>query len=199
MLEAHKSGLPHLHAIIIFQTTRFNLKRWYSKKREKHIYILRSEKQRQAIKALWPHGHLDIEGIYNLQGAIGYLFKYMTKLLTMELEHAAPHLAKLWVYRKRTWSVSQRLDNHLSNSNPEESEFHPLQPPPEEPAQRYKLIGVITSDIRLDKYRIYDIQLIQPQPAVYQITYSHSEANSESDTCRLTQQFPSPLERSMDP
>jgi len=172
MLEAHKSGFVHLHAIIIFETRRFNLKKWYSRHREKHIYILRSEKQRQALKDLWPHGNMDIEGVYNLHGAIGYLTKYMTKLLTMELEHSAPHLAKLWVYRKRTYSVSQRLDSHLSNSNSEESEFYPLQPPPEDSRTQYKLIGVVTSDFRLDKRQIHDIQLTQSQPAVYHITYS---------------------------
>ncbi|GAH93992.1 unnamed protein product, partial [marine sediment metagenome] len=112
--ESHESGLVHVHVILLFKSRRFKT----FKDRGGLIRLTRKDE----LAECWKYGFSDWQGIYDLEGALDYIKKDMTKFLNHENENAARDLAKLWVYRKRTFSVSKklstpRLDVAMSYSN----------------------------------------------------------------------------------
>lgn len=105
--ESHESGYAHAHAILLFRKKRFKTFRY------NEVYRLEAKDE---LAECWKYGNSDWQGIYNLRGMLGYLKKYMRKFLSHDVKHAVRNLAKLWIHRKRTFSVSQRLDKAMSNS-----------------------------------------------------------------------------------
>ncbi|GAI32843.1 unnamed protein product, partial [marine sediment metagenome] len=112
--ESHESGLVHVHVILLFKSRRFKT----FKDRGGLIRLTRKDE----LAECWKCGFSDWQGIFDLEGALEYLKRDMTKFLNHENENDVRDLAKLWVYRKRTFSVSKklstpRLDWAMSNSN----------------------------------------------------------------------------------
>lgn len=124
--EAHKSGFPHIHAVLLFERQRFECFTFRNKLRIKN---------KSDFALHWTHGFTDVLGVYNLEGAIGYLLKYLKKTLNRQHPHADITLARLWYHRKRAFSISNDLITNKRNSNQE---------------TRYIFIGICTaqSDLR---------------------------------------------------
>lgn len=106
--ESHESGYPHSHAILLFRNKRFKTFRY------NEVWRLEAKDE---LAECWKYGNSDWQGVYDLWGMLGYLKKYMRKFLSHDVKHATRNLAKLWVHRKRTFSVSRRLDRAMSYSN----------------------------------------------------------------------------------
>lgn len=115
--EAHQSGLPHLHALLLFAEHSFP------------SFVFRSKvriEDKDEFAALWPHGFTDVQGVYNAKGAIGYLAKYLKKMLKLELKGSTITLAMLWFHRKRMYGISKYISDlipHKRNSNSETWSF----------------------------------------------------------------------------
>ncbi|GAI69197.1 unnamed protein product [marine sediment metagenome] len=113
--ESHESGLVHVHVVLLFKSRRFKT----FKDRGGLIRLTRKDE----LAECWTRGFSDWQGIYDLEGALDYIKRDMTKFLNHENENDVRDLAKLWIYRKRTFSVSKklstpRLDGAMSYSNP---------------------------------------------------------------------------------
>ncbi|MBA7708671.1 hypothetical protein ES703_117574 [subsurface metagenome] len=99
--EAHESGFVHVHLILLFKSRRF-------KTFEDRGGLIRL-KRKSELAECWPYGFSDWQGIFDLEGALDYIKRDMTKFLNHENERDTLALAKLWVYRKRTFAVSREL------------------------------------------------------------------------------------------
>lgn len=164
--ESHKSGLPHAHSILLFREKRFRTFLYND------VYRLESKDE---LAECWSYGNTDWQGVYNLRGMLGYLKKYMRKFLSHDVPHATRNMAKLWVYRKRTFSVSQRLDEAMSNSNRSllrKNENHLLDGQLA-PAESWEVCCVVASMIELDKVQIIDVKELAKSGWIsrYAITY----------------------------
>jgi len=130
--EAHKSGYPHVHAVIIFEDSEFEAFH--------HGDAWRVHEKRD-IEGLWPHGFTDIEALSSTRGGLHYVVKYLGKLHTLGYQGdgldaseasglsglvsraSVLTLSLMWAFRKRAFSMSRGLGDliralHNSNSDP---------------------------------------------------------------------------------
>ena len=164
--ESHESGMVHAHAILLFREKRFKTFRY------NEVWRLEAKDE---LAECWRYGNSDWQGVYDLRGMLGYLKKYMRKFLSHNVKRATRNLAKLWVHRKRTFSVSRRLDMAMSNSKQNlfckngqmtlEGELI------EE--ENWELRCVVSSMVDLTKVRILDVEKLASSGWVrrYAITF----------------------------
>lgn len=117
--EAFENGHPHIHAILLFQEKTFNVISCVTDK-GKHYWGV---KEGVTIDTYW-HSNVMIQAVDSLDGAIRYLFKYLTKSIEYEnaTEKTLKTLALGWVFNKRAFSVTNpenilRLENVLIQEN----------------------------------------------------------------------------------
>jgi len=120
--ESSKKGYPHIHALMLFDTASFDVFEHWNKKKLKSQF--RIQQKNQFTKS-W-HSNVDVLAVNSIKGSIGYLSKYLRKVHSGELSNDWA-LANMWVFRKRSYSLSGdflkglksiRLDStHLHNSN----------------------------------------------------------------------------------
>ena len=129
--EAHKSGYPHIHAILYFEDQSFEAFHYGDTWRvqEKHD-----------LESLWSHGFTDVEALGSLRGGINYVAKYLSKVhRALDGGEGAPSngegrglsglvsrasvltMALAWAMGRRAFSVSRGLFDltpllHNSNS-----------------------------------------------------------------------------------
>lgn len=111
--EAHKSGYPHIHALLLFDQ---DFEVFYHKGKWR-------VQSKDDIMRAWSHGYTDLIGLKGMNCALNYITKYITKSGqgkgSADLTNAV-----LWVYRKQAYSISGRLIdliNLMRNSNSEGS------------------------------------------------------------------------------
>ena len=110
--EAFQNGYPHINAILLFHDNEFSVFRYKSKLRIK---------EKAAFSKHW-HSYVDVQAVANLKRAVSYIIKYITKELFSE--NAILTRAMLWLFKKRSFSVSKdfisglkRLDYSMHNSH----------------------------------------------------------------------------------
>ena len=110
--EAFQNEYPHINAILLFHDTDFRVFRYKSKFRVIN---------KAAFSQHW-HSYVDVRAVANLKRDVSYIMKYITKELFSE--KAILTRAMLWIFRKRSFSVSRdfaskmaRLDFHMHNSH----------------------------------------------------------------------------------
>ncbi|GAH97481.1 unnamed protein product, partial [marine sediment metagenome] len=170
--ESHESGLVHVHVILLFKSRRF-------KTFEDRGGLIRLTRKDELAEC-WKHGFSDWQGIFDLEGALEYLKRDMTKFLNHENENDVRDLAKLWVYRKRTFSVSKklstpRLDEAMSYSNPLKLQLtldglsFLVEP------HNWQLICVVASMIDLTKVKITRVKQLASSGWVKRYAISYTE------------------------
>ena len=109
--EAFQNGYPHVNAILLFHDMDFNVFRYRSKLRIR---------EKAAFSEHW-HSYVDVQALSNIKTSVRYITKYITKDLFSE--KATLTLAMLWLFRKRSFSMSRdfesmvrRLDSPMHNS-----------------------------------------------------------------------------------
>ena len=136
--ESYESGFPHVHAVMLFQETEFNVFPHYDRKEGKLTFRISEKNQ---ISELW-HSHVDIQAISSLRNVFTYLKKHQEKIIlglsgsvqegsdpigfNVENIKGLRTLFLSWIFRKRSFSVSGHfrevlgdLISHLHNSNME--------------------------------------------------------------------------------
>ena len=110
--ESTENGYPHIHAILLFHEKKFTVFRWKSKFRIR---------EKIEFQKNW-HSFVDVCALHSLKKAVRYVIKYITKDLFSEKGKLT--MALLWVFRKRSFSISRdfqsmvsRLDSSMHNSN----------------------------------------------------------------------------------
>ena len=108
VFESFENGYPHIHCILLFEST------WFSVFRDrKGQFRVHSKK---VIARGW-HCNVDVKGMHSLAGGFSYLKKYLLKNINAEKadSKALKTLALCWAYRKRAFSVSGRFRQLLSD------------------------------------------------------------------------------------
>ena len=166
--ESHKSGLPHVHAIFIFEDQSFLV---FKDKKGKD----RVQHKEQLAKS-WTYGFSDWQGVYDLKGALGYLGKYLSKFLSYQLPHATLNLAKLWIHRKRTFSISRRLDfTNCVIQTVLDGQRIECQ---EKQAPQWRKSCVITTKLNLYQFEILDLKESADYETVYRLILMPIQAKS---------------------
>ena len=102
VFESFENGYPHVHCILLFEST------WFSVFRDrKGQFRVHSKK---LIAKGW-HRNIDVKGMHSLAGGFSYQKKYLLKNINAEKadSKALKTLALCWAYRKRAFSVSGRF------------------------------------------------------------------------------------------
>jgi hypothetical protein len=108
VFESFENGYPHVHCILLFEST------WFSVFRDrKGQFRVHSKK---VIARGW-HSNVDVKGMRSLAGGFSYQKKYLLKNIDAEKadSKALKTLALCWAYRKRAFSVSGRFRRLLSD------------------------------------------------------------------------------------
>jgi len=94
-----ENGYPHIHCILLFESTRFHVFR--DRKGRFRVY------SKKLIAKGW-HSNVDVKAISSLGGAFSYQKKYLLKSINSEENDSKvlKTLALCWAYRKRAFSVS---------------------------------------------------------------------------------------------
>jgi len=117
VFESFENGYPHIHCILLFETT------WFAVFRDKKSQFRVHSKK--VIAKGW-HSNVDVKAMSSLAGGFHYLKKYLLKNIDVEKKDSKvlKTLALCWAYRKRAFSVSgffrqllHDLINTMHNSN----------------------------------------------------------------------------------
>jgi len=116
--EAHRSGYPHIHALLLFDTAAFDVALWSSPSGGDK-WILRDRRERDAMAARWGLGFVDVQGVVNGREGLAYILKYVVGLGKGRDPHPSKwagdsvpmdiRTASLcWLFRKRQIGISGR-------------------------------------------------------------------------------------------
>jgi len=99
VFESFENGHPHIHCILLFESTWFNVFR--DRKGQFRVH------SKKIIAKGW-HSNVDVKAMSLLAGGFSYLKKYLLKNINVENadSKALKTLALCWAYRKRAFSVS---------------------------------------------------------------------------------------------
>ena len=150
VFESFENGYPHIHCILLFKSTWFNVFR--DKKGQFRIH------SKKIIAVGW-HSNIDVKAMSSLQGGLSYQKKYLLKNIDVENadSKALKTLALCLAYRKRAFSVSglfrQLLTDlimYMHNSN---RPFQQVTLSGEAlPEYKYYVLGFVPADVvRLKK------------------------------------------------
>jgi len=106
--ESSMKGYPHIHALMLFDTASFDVFEHWNKKKSKSQYRIRQKNQ---FSKSW-HSNVDVLAVNSVRGSINYLSKYLRKVHSGELRNDWA-LANMWVFRKRSYSLSGNFLNAL--------------------------------------------------------------------------------------
>jgi len=118
VFESFENGHPHIHCILLFESTWFHVFR--DRKGQFRVH------SKKVIAKGW-HSNIDVKAMSSLKGGFAYQKKYLLKNIDVENadSKALKTLALCWAYRKRAFSVSglfrQLLHDliiTMHNSNP---------------------------------------------------------------------------------
>jgi hypothetical protein len=127
--EAHKSGVPHVHVILIFESREFST-----------FFYNGTWRVQEKHELEWGGGFTDVEALSSVKGGINYVVKYLAKLHKVGIHGGIDDtaysaetnlgslvasastltLSLMWAFRRRAFSVSRRLIDliaSMSNSN----------------------------------------------------------------------------------
>jgi len=101
--EAQQDGYPHIHCVLLFHETEFETFYYNNKWRLS---------DKRDIESLWSYGFSDMFALYSIGAGVGYVLKYVTKvnnaLLSEKIDRKfVLSLALMWIFKKRTFSVSK--------------------------------------------------------------------------------------------
>lgn len=110
VFESFENGYPHIHCILLFESTYFSVVR---DKKGRFRVALHLKK---LIAKGW-HSNVDVRAMSSLAGGFSYQKKYLLKNIDAENadSKALKTLALCWTFRKRAFSVSGRFRQLLSD------------------------------------------------------------------------------------
>jgi len=108
VFESFENGYPHIHCILLFESTCFSVFR-----DKKGRFCVHSKSM---IAKGW-HSNIDVRAMSSLAGGFSYQKKYLLKNIDAEKadSKALKTLALCWAFRKRAFSVSGRFRQLLSD------------------------------------------------------------------------------------
>ena len=104
--EAHKNGMPHVHALLVFHDHTFPIFRHHGTKGS--AWRLQSREMKDEMARHWPPGFIDVEGVVNPGRGLEYVLKYVVGHGKGRDEGGidAHTLSLTWVFGLRQYGVS---------------------------------------------------------------------------------------------
>lgn len=174
--EAHKSGYPHIHVIMIFEAQEFTAF---------HCDGVWRVDEKEDLE--WDHGFVDVEALSSTRGGLHYVAKYLGKLHSLGVDAqavdggeaggpglsclvsqaSAKTLGLMWLFRKRAFSMSGGLVDEiraLHNSKPGPEYWELVQVDlvggaPAEALKRWVLLGFWSGELVKDGWRPWSVDL----------------------------------------
>lgn len=117
--ESTSRNYPHVHALLMFETSRFHVFPQYSEKEKRFIFRI-SEKDQ--IASYW-NSFSDVQAISSVRQAINYVLKYQMKVhqgagasgSAQVSASSSRTLAFMWLFRKRSFACSRELERKFSD------------------------------------------------------------------------------------
>ncbi|MCW3985975.1 MAG: protein rep [Candidatus Bathyarchaeota archaeon] len=108
VFESFENGYPHIHCILLFESTWFPVFR--DRKGQFRVH------SKQVITKGW-HSNVDVKAMSSLQGGFSYLKKYLLKGIDVKNADSKTKktLGLCWAFRKRAFSVSGKFRELLSD------------------------------------------------------------------------------------
>ena len=107
--ESFRNGYPHIHAILLFDSKRFNVfEHWTTN--NKSTYRIQEKAE---FSKVW-HSNVDVLAVSSVRSAVGYLIKYLKKVYSSESKHDLT-LANLWINHKQSFAISGNFSERLAN------------------------------------------------------------------------------------
>ena len=97
--EASKKGYPHIHAILLFHDSKFNVFEHWSGHHSSYRI-----KEKQEFADVW-HSNVDVRAVDSIKGAVGYVSKYLRKVHQGDSEHDWT-MANMWIHHKQSFALS---------------------------------------------------------------------------------------------
>jgi len=122
--ESFANGYPHVHAVALFESKRFDVFEHYPTNDIMQGSTYRINEKRK-FESSW-HSNIDVLAINNMGKAIHYITKYLRKTNNEDSPKYATTQSLLWIHNKRSFSISgqfkklleaYRLESKLHNSN----------------------------------------------------------------------------------
>jgi len=157
VFESFENGYPHIHCILLFESTCFTVFR--DKRGKFRIH------SKTVIARGW-HSNIDVKAMSSLAGGFNYQKKYLLKNIDAEKADSKclKTLALCWAYRKRAFSVSGRfrqllsdLIRYMRNSNQRLRQMTLLGTIIEE--EKFYVIGFVPASVVRLKKEIWSIKL----------------------------------------
>ncbi len=109
--ESHESGYPHIHVV-----AEFKVKVFRGRRLKKHYHPFGSDFD--ALISAWSHGFSYVFLGNSTVGAFNYVGKYLTKSVSAKASGKARlGLALMWLFRKRSFSISGAFFKAYANLN----------------------------------------------------------------------------------
>jgi hypothetical protein len=114
--ESYENGHPHVHAILIFEEKKFRVFPSYEANKKGELKLVWRISEKEKFEPYW-HSWQDIKAVYNIQGGLNYLKKYILKCAKYNQEDVKGKqtLALCWVFRKKAFYVSGQFRKALSD------------------------------------------------------------------------------------
>ena len=108
VFESFQNGYPHIHAIMLFDDSQFDVFEHWNKKGTKSTFRIN---QKSDFEKYW-HSHVDITAVHTIKGALGYLTKYLKKAYDKNSKYKLT-LAMLWLHHKQAFAISGKFRQML--------------------------------------------------------------------------------------
>jgi len=108
VFEAYENGHPHIHCILLFESTEFRVFR--DKKGQFRVF------EKEIIAKGW-HSHVDVKAMSSLGRGFSYQKKYLLKSINAETTDSKTlkTLALCWLFSKRAFSLSGKFRQLLTD------------------------------------------------------------------------------------
>jgi hypothetical protein len=100
-------GYPHVHMILLFKEAKFRVFPWMEKDEEgKETLCYRIKEKDDVAEAGEWHSFIDVKALRNANGVASYCRKHIENTIQGESSEAAINNAVMWLYRKKSYSMS---------------------------------------------------------------------------------------------
>jgi len=151
--EAQRDGYPHIHAILIFESSEFETFHYGD--------VWRVQGKKEELEPLWKYGFSDYEALTGVREGFRYVTKYLTKLHrvlqspetspapsrelnNLQFNASVRTLSLMWIFKRRAFGFSGRLVDlirEMTNSNKTELEPHGQVDLEGQPVWIWRLMG----------------------------------------------------------
>lgn len=111
--EESKQGYPHIHAVLSFESAEFTVFPHYNAKEGRMTFRIQEKAE---FEPYW-HSFIDVQAISSMKCLVNYVMKYQIKIHEghEEGKYSSKTLAFMWLFRKRSYSVSGQFREMFSD------------------------------------------------------------------------------------